>query len=381
MFRIQGAVSAAGSTKREFGSDELVRWGHPCEPRPQIFVVLADGGRLITAAAWSGGAPVRLEGDKIVALTDTWGEVQLAKSLVRGLVFAQRHHLAAREDLEETVRDESATNLSLRESGNSSSEIVLLTNKDRVTGKLAALAGGSLTLETPNGAVKLPLSRVEAVVFGGEEAGNLPASERQPPSFVVGTRDGSLVYANGISSDEHGLIIEAAESLTLTADGLDDIALLQSLGGRFDYLSDLEPQGYRHVPYLSIEWPYARDRNVLGEPLSVGGKRYLKGIGMHSAARLTYRLDGQYRRFIATVAIDASAGKRGSVAFGVYVLRGGAWEEAFTSGMVRGGESPRPVSVDVTGAQGLTLTVDFADRGDELDRANWLDARLVKTEM
>ena len=67
--------------------------------------------------------------------------------------------------------------------------------------------------------------------------------------------------------------------------------------------------------------------------------------------------------------------------FAVYLLREGAWKEAFISGTVRGGESPRPVSVDVTGAQGLTLTVDFADRGDELDRANWLDARLVKAEM
>jgi hypothetical protein len=132
------------------------------------------------------------------------------------------------------------------------------------------------------------------------------------------------------------------------------------------------------VPYLSIEWPYRRDRNVMGDPLSVGGKRYMKGIGMHSAARLTFRLDGDYRRFDAAVAIDDSAGKRGSVTFGVYVLRDGAWAEAFTSGTVRGGEAPRPVSVDLTGAQGLTLTVDYADRGDELDRANWLDARLVK---
>ncbi|HEY3392664.1 MAG TPA: NPCBM/NEW2 domain-containing protein, partial [Lacipirellulaceae bacterium] len=148
-----------------------------------------------------------------------------------------------------------------------------------------------------------------------------------------------------------------------------------------DYLSDLKPEGYRHVPYLSIEWPYARDRNVLGEPLSVGGKQYLKGVGMHSAARLTYRLNGNYRRFDAAVALDDSAGTRGSVTFSVYVQREGAWEVAFTSGIVRGGEAPRPVSVDVAGAQALTLTVDFADRGDELDRANWLDARLVKAEM
>jgi len=188
------------------------------------------------------------------------------------------------------------------------------------------------------------------------------------------------VYASAFSRNEDGLRIEAADGLALAGGSVNDLALLQSLGGRFTYLSDLEPQGYRHVPYLSIEWPNARDRNVVGEPLSVGGKRYLKGIGMHSAARLTYRLDGNYRRFDAAVAIDDSAGNRGSVTFGVYVLREGAWKQAFTSGMVRGGEAPRLVSIDVAGAQGLTLTVDYADRGDELDRANWLDARLIKKE-
>ena len=65
---------------------------------------------------------------------------------------------------------------------------------------------------------------------------------------------------------------------------------------------------------------------MLGEPLVVGGKRYLKGIGMHSAARLTYRLDGKYQRFDAAVAIDDSADGRGSVTFGVYVLRDGTVE-------------------------------------------------------
>jgi hypothetical protein len=77
------------------------------------------------------------------------------------------------------------------------------------------------------------------------------------------------------------------------------------------------------------------------------------------------------------VAIDDSADDRGSVTFGVYVLRDGKLVEAYKSGIVRGGDAPQAVSVDVAGAQGLTLVVDYADRGDEMDRADWLDARLI----
>jgi hypothetical protein len=61
----------------------------------------------------------------------------------------------------------------------------------------------------------------------------------------------------------------------------------------------------------------------------------------------------------------------------VYLLKNGNWTEAYKSGIVRGGDRTLPVSVDVTGAKGLTLTVDYADRGDELDHADWLDARLI----
>jgi hypothetical protein len=371
-FRVATPNVPAGEAKaprRTLRLDELVRWGNPREAGPRILVTLADGGRLVTAAAWSGGAPLRLEDDTIVVLSNSWGEVRLARSLVRGLVFAERSHPREREELDELVREERSPG----QRGSPNSDLVLLTNKDRLSGGLSALSGGSLALETVAGAVKLPLSRVEAVVFSGTQ----PPVRSSPPEIVIGLRDGSLVYAESLVGADNEFTARLAGNLELKGE-VKDIDFLQSLGGPFVYLSDLEPAGFRHVPYLSIDWPHSRDRNVLGGPLTAGGKRYLKGIGMHSAARLTYPLKGEYRRFDAAVAIDDSAGKRGSVIFGVYLQRGGAWTESYTSEVVRGGEAPRPVSVDVSGAQGLTLTVDYADRGDEMDRANWLDARLVR---
>jgi hypothetical protein len=242
---------------------------------------------------------------------------------------------------------------------------------------LTALERGSLTLETEAGAAKVPLSRVEAVIFG-LRAGGSPSARPQPREFAFGLRDGTLVYARDCECDEKKLTITLGDGVKLDGGTADDVVAIQSLGKPLVYLADLEPAGYRHVPYLSIEWPYARDRNVLGEPLLVSGKRYLKGIGMHSASRLTYHLGETFRRFDAQVALDESAGKRGSVTFGVYLERDGKWGEVFVSNVVRGGDAPLPVSIDVEGATGITLTVDYADRGDQLDRAVWLDARLMR---
>jgi hypothetical protein len=47
-----------------------------------------------------------------------------------------------------------------------------------------------------------------------------------------------------------------------------------------------------------------------------------------------------------------------------------------TSEVIRGGDAPVPISVPLGDAKGLALVVDYADRGDELDHADWLDARL-----
>ncbi len=113
--------------------------------------------------------------------------------------------------------------------------------------------------------------------------------------------------------------------------------------------------------------------------LRAGGHLHLKGLGMHSPARLTYDLDDDYQRFQAEVAVDDETKGGGSVAFRVFVDDGsGGWQQRVESGIVRGGEAPCALSVDLTGAKRISLLVDFADRGDELDHADWLDARLVK---
>jgi hypothetical protein len=359
--------------------DALVRWGHTVPPRAQTLVTLTDGGRLVTAADWSGGAAVRLKGDDVVVRSDTWDEITLPKNLVSGIVFSQRSRADEREKLAEQIGKPPSPAPPQHDNEITTADAVLLINGDRLTGTLTSLEGGSLTLKAASGETKLPLSRVEAIAFGSRpSAAGSSASSAQANSIVVGMRDGSLVHAQGIEASSKSVTIKLADGVKLTGGKVDDIVALQSLGERIKYLSDFERADYRFVPYLSIEWPMGRDRNVLNSPLTVDGKRYLKGIGLHSAARVTYRLDREYQRFDATVAVDDAAKGRGSVVFSAYVEREGKWGEAYKSDTLRGGELPQAVSVDLRGAKSLTLTVDYADRGDELDYADWLDARIVR---
>jgi hypothetical protein len=357
--------SAGAASPRTLALDELVRWGHPQSPQPQPLVVLRDGSRVVAGAAWAGAAPLQLIGDKLAIKTALVGEADVPRSLVQGIVFAERSHPDDRLRLEAQVR-----------AAPGDSDEVLLTNNDRLSGQIRELAGGALSLSTAGGELKLPLSRVAAVAFAGRPAGGV----KKAP-IMAALADGSLLYAASIVGNETELVVELASGPRLTGGRIGDVAGLQLLqSARFAYLSEMEPTDYRFVPYLSIDWPYRRDHSAIGRPLTAGSKRYTKGLGMHSASRLTFRLDpsAQWQRFDASLALDGSAGKRGSVTFGVYVLRDGQWRQAYASPVIRGGERPVDISVDVRGAAGLALTVDYADRGDEMDRANWLDARLVK---
>ncbi len=72
--------------------------------------------------------------------------------------------------------------------------------------------------------------------------------------------------------------------------------------------------------------------------------------------------------------MDDSASGGGSVRFRVFV----DGQEKFTSETIRGGMKNLPISLDISGAKQLDLVVDYADRADVLDHADWLNARLIK---
>lgn len=195
---------------------------------------------------------------------------------------------------------------------------------------------------------------------------------------MIGFADGSRLLATRLS-----LVGDAVE-LDLAGIGpakstAAQVVAIQPLDGKAVYLSDLKPASYKHVPYLSLDWPYANDACVSGGPLRADGKLFLKGLGMHSAARITYDLAGSYRWLRSELAIDDSAGAAGSVAFRVFVDTGdGRWQPRYASGAQRGGEPSTAMSVDLAGAKRISLLVEFADRGDQQDDADWLNARLIR---
>jgi hypothetical protein len=191
-----------------------------------------------------------------------------------------------------------------------------------------------------------------------------------------GLADGSRVFADTVTTSGGNVAITCAGVSTLMLPVGQVVWLLPvRLSDAFTYVSDLQSARFQHVTFVGPEWPYKRDAAVTGTPLRAGGRLYAKGLGLHSASRLSYELAGKYRRFESLVAIDDHVPTgRGSVIFRVRADGNVVYESL----PLRSGDEPQPVSVDVSGVNRLSLEVDYADRGDVLDRADWLGARLVK---
>lgn len=374
----RGMVFASPGAPQVDG-DPLVRWGGCREPVDGSSLVLIDGG-VLQVEDW------KLDG-RFIELPETptglWTAARWPRSVVAGAVLQwpaerlERDRLLARLLASDSRQDEAWLDDGDRLQGE------LIWSEGRAESPDGATGEGRWSVRTSAGDVPAPRDRLVALAFGRRRP--LDALDRnstdEPPVDWIGLRDGSRLAVRRCTAAGAERRLELTGGAGLAIDRatlMDELVWFEPFVKRVRRLSDLTPIGYKHVPFLAQAWPWMRDANVCGGRLRAGGRLYRKGIGMHSSSRLAYDLDGRYESLQAELAVDDLADGRGSVVFRVYLDVGaGAWKAAYESPVVRGGDPPAAMQVDLRAARRMALIVDFADRGDERDYADWLDARLV----
>jgi hypothetical protein len=348
----------AADGPRRLPAAKLVHWGQWREPGDGSLLLLANGGRVVAAEV------VSLDRDQIQLDSDLLETVRLPRTSLAGIVFHQPTDRARGEKLADRIV-----------SAAGDTDRVLLANGDELTGTITGFANSVLEFQAAAGPLRIDAGRIDAVIFNSKLRS---ATNPHGLHAWIGFRNGSRLLASSVVAADKNAKLVLPGGAELTAP-IDAISVFTPLGGEVTYLSDLTASGYRFIPYLDLNWNYRADRSVEGSPLRAENHLYLKGLGMHSASRLTYDLDQPYRRFDAKLAVDDETAGRGSVIGRVFVDPGdGKWELRFESPIVRGGMPSLPVSVDLKGAKRISLLVDFADQGDQQDHADWLGARLVK---
>jgi alpha-galactosidase len=109
------------------------------------------------------------------------------------------------------------------------------------------------------------------------------------------------------------------------------------------------------------------------KPLTLGGVVYPHGVGTHAVSEAMIDLKGAATRFMAMVGLDDERKGQGSITFEVWADD----RKLADTGVMRGGDPPKLLSVDLTGRARLLLVVTDAGDGVANDHADWAGAMLL----
>ena len=254
----------------------------------------------------------------------------------------------------------------------------LLTNGDQLRGTVVSLDRQQLQIRLASGQVTVPLKRVKLVALDPKLFPPLP--QAAPRVAWLGLMDGSILPVSHLllSGQEVQCRLLGIQPLRFRQR---ELVWVQPRHQHAPFLSDRPPDRFRHVPLFRAAWPLQRDRNAGGGLLRAGGRRWLKGLGMHSLSQATYLLRRPAQRLLAYVAVDDQAGPRGAVVFRVVTFhrtgQGVQKKIAYTSPAIRRGEEPQLVNVSLEDAAAVSLVVQYGPGGDQHDWADWLSPVLV----
>ncbi|WP_433164977.1 NPCBM/NEW2 domain-containing protein [Kribbella sp. CA-247076] len=125
--------------------------------------------------------------------------------------------------------------------------------------------------------------------------------------------------------------------------------------------------------------PVERDRSngedgaTDGNPITLDGVQYAKGLGTHAPSTVSVRIGGNCTTFTAKVGVDDEMEDRGKVSFKVLV----DGVAKYTSDLLTGTSPTANVSVDVSGGQTLILQVTDGGDGITSDHGDWAEAKVT----
>ncbi|WP_231557371.1 NPCBM/NEW2 domain-containing protein [Deinococcus sp. YIM 77859] len=109
-----------------------------------------------------------------------------------------------------------------------------------------------------------------------------------------------------------------------------------------------------------------------GRTLTLNGKTYGNGFGVHSDSSLSFDVGGKCTSFTADIGVDDEVGSLGSVVFQVYA----DGVKLYDSGIMTGASTTKSVNVNIAGRRELKLVVTNAGDNIHYDHADWANAML-----
>lgn len=352
--------------------------GVPVSERPQVWVDLVDGSLLPGRSFQSAGGKATME-------TIQGERVEILSRSIRAIRFQlQTPEIAAQwQDL--LKLEPGGDMVVLRKSGTREVEVEGKAPKSVTETVLDQLEGTILEV-TPTGAkfdfdgdkIDVKREKMEGIIF------LIPVKRTLPPAVCrLKTIEGAVWSVRSL--DLKGETV----SLTTTS-GVSQALPLSSVSqidfgvGNVLYLADMDQElnqgeiSFQPRNMLSsfkqLTAP-RKNKSVGGEPLSIHGMKFSKGLSLHSRTRLDVRVPEGYRQFRAVAGIDDAAGPTASFQLKILGDNKELYSRQFSADQAA---DALPIEIDLSEVRRLSVVVEEGsgqDFGDSLVLAN---ARLTK---
>jgi len=220
-------------------------------------------------------------------------------------------------------------------------------------------------------------SKVFGIIFRNRPRGLAKAE-------VIGKyRDGSgeLLNLTALSMDRETLRVTSPLGFTITHKLTDPFRLDFSVG-KLVYLGDIAYDDFSWNSALGAEQLFdtlsqarqlQKNIGLTGNPLSLDGKTYKKGVAMQSKSRVAWRLQDKFSRLKATVGIDDAVRPGGNLIFRIF-----GDNKMLHESQITGQEQAKALDLDITGVQRIIIEVDYGEALNIADHLNLVNLRLVK---
>ena len=118
------------------------------------------------------------------------------------------------------------------------------------------------------------------------------------------------------------------------------------------------------------------DKSFMAQPMRIGSKTFTRGLGMHANSHTVIELGAGCKSFKCQIGADLNAPTREAGGSVVFIVKTDG-KERYRSKILKPGDEPLAVLVDLAKARKLELITDVSIKGFTGDHADWADARIT----
>ncbi len=254
---------------------------------------------------------------------------------------------------------------------------------DFLSGIVGSISDSEVSFLLDGDRIPVPTQRVFGIVFAAAK----PAQQTSP--IILEFSAGDRLSATGLTCDGQTLQIQTSWKQQITLP-LTQVRRIDFSSGRIRYLSDeepirveffgIDPEGSIFAGLLDQEtarllYGPQRDKTIDARaPIRLRGRKFEKGLCLHSKTELSYALDQKFSVFEALAGVDDEVAFNQSSRVLLRITGDGTtlFEQDFATA-----DEPVRLKLPVAGMATLTILVDYSDGDSSCDWLDLADARLI----